>query len=45
MPALAIRIISNNELIPGEEYDRDIGVLGQQYVLDVARAIIEEYKK
>ena len=45
VPALAIRIISNNELIPGEEYDRDIGVLGQQYVLDVARAIIEEHKK
>ena len=45
VPALAVRIISNNELIPGEEYDRSIGVQCQRYVLDVARAIIKEQKK
>ena len=45
VPALAIRIISNNELIPGEEYDRNIGVTCQRYVLDVVRAIIKEQKK
>ena len=45
VPALAIRIISNNELIPGEEYDRTIGIDCQRYVLDVAGAIIENYRK
>lgn len=34
VPIVTIRIISNSEQHPGEEYDRNIGVICQKFVLD-----------
>lgn len=43
IPFLALRVISNNELI-GESFDEATVVKCQQYTLDVAAAIIEKYR-
>ena len=39
VPALTIRIISNSEQHPGEEYDRTIGQICQEFVLDVIKKL------
>ncbi|MBQ0039630.1 MAG: 5'-methylthioadenosine/S-adenosylhomocysteine nucleosidase [Treponema sp.] len=39
VPALTIRIISNSEQHPGEEYERTTGEICQQFVLDVVKKI------
>ena len=39
VPVLTVRIISNSEQHPGEEYERTTGLLCQEFVLDVVEKL------
>ena len=44
VPFLAVRVVSNN-ITNGEEYDRNSGLAGQDFVYDVVRAYVAAQAK